>query len=79
MAIGAVARIECGGRKQMREVRSQSSFLSQNSPVLHFGLGSHAQAERIEIQWPSGTKTVLENVKADQRLFIREEAKESAP
>ena len=77
MAIGAVARLVSGGRTQTREVRSQSSFLSQNSPVLHFGLGDSPQADRIEIQWPSGTKTVLEKVKADQRLHIREELKES--
>ncbi|MFB3788490.1 MAG: CRTAC1 family protein [bacterium] len=76
MAIGAVAKLQSGSLIQMREVRSQSSFLSQNSPVLHFGLGPNPQAERIEIQWPSGSKTVLENVKADQRLFIREDAKE---
>lgn len=72
-AIGAVAKLWAGGRMQMREVRSGAGFLSQNSLTLHFGLGDRAKADRIEIAWPSGAVTRLENVSANQVLSIREE------
>ena len=79
LAIGAVAKLTAGDLHAMKQVFSGSSFLSQNSMVLHFGLGNHTTADRIEIQWPSGARTTLENIKADQRLLIREESKDSGP
>jgi hypothetical protein len=52
-AIGARVYCTTGDRRQMDEVRSGGSYLSQNDLRLHFGL---AQAEKadIEIHWPSG-------------------------
>jgi tetratricopeptide (TPR) repeat protein len=32
----------------------QSSYLSQNSPVLHFGLGAATRADSVELLWPDG-------------------------
>ena len=52
-----------------------SSYLSQNALRVHFGLGTHAQVDRVEIRWPSGIKQVLENVAADQFLTIQEPEK----
>jgi enediyne biosynthesis protein E4 len=53
-AIGAVVTVESGGHKQTQAVLSQSSFLSQNDFRLHFGLGSSASVDRIEVRWPNG-------------------------
>jgi hypothetical protein len=53
---GIGARIYCstaGGRRQMDEVRSGGSYLSQNDLRTHFGLGKATGAE-IEVHWPSG-------------------------
>jgi hypothetical protein len=41
--------------------------------ALTFGLGKDAIVSTIEIQWPSGIQQKLADVKADQRLSIREQ------
>jgi hypothetical protein len=53
---GIGARIVCkaGGRRQMDEVRSGGSYISQSDMRVHFGLGKEKSAE-IEVRWPSGT------------------------
>jgi hypothetical protein len=40
---------------------------------VHFGLGSAAVVNKIEIIWPSGIRQVLTNVKADRILDVTEE------
>jgi hypothetical protein len=70
-AIGARAIVTAGGRRQTREVLSQSSFYSQNDLRLHFGLGPAKSAD-IEIRWPSGLKEFYAGVQANQILRLRE-------
>ena len=48
------------------------SFLSSSDRRVFFGLGRHAYADRVEIRWPSGKVQVLEQVRADQFLKVRE-------
>jgi enediyne biosynthesis protein E4 len=53
---GIGARIYCStaeGRRQMDEIRSGGSYLSQNDLRAHFGLGKATGAE-MEVHWPSG-------------------------
>ncbi len=38
----------------MDEVRSGSSYVSNSDMRVHFGLGSAAKIEWVEIRWPSG-------------------------
>jgi hypothetical protein len=71
-AIGARVRVTASGRIQIDEVRSGGSYLSQNDLRLHFGLGSISEAEKIEIQWPSGVRQTQERVKGDRTVAIRE-------
>jgi enediyne biosynthesis protein E4 len=70
-AIGTRVTCHYGGKRQAQELVAQSSFYSSNDPRLHFGLASAATAD-VEIRWPSRTKQMLKNVKADQILTIRE-------
>src|SRR5258707_5500156 len=51
-AIGARVSLYAGNRRQVQEVRSGSSFLSQSDLRLHFGLGGADKVDRIEIEWP---------------------------
>jgi hypothetical protein len=51
-ALGARVVVTTGSRRQVQEVRSGSSYLSQNDPRLHFGLGRAERVDRIEIHWP---------------------------
>jgi hypothetical protein len=52
-AIGARVYCVTGKRKQMDEVRSGGSYISQNDLRIHFGLAKALTAD-IEIHWPSG-------------------------
>jgi hypothetical protein len=72
--IGARVTVVAGGLKQMDEVRSGGSYISQNDLRLHFGIGDAARVERIEVLWPSGRKEAFENLKANQ-IFVVEEGK----
>ena len=71
-ALGAVATIESASGKQMQTVHSGSSYCSQSDLALTFGLGKDEVVKSVTIQWPSGAKEVLNNVKPNQYLAVRE-------
>jgi hypothetical protein len=73
-ALGARVTVHLGARRLIDEVRSGGSFCSQNDLRLHFGLGTSAGADRIEVAWPSGAKEVVTSVPADRTIVIREGA-----
>jgi hypothetical protein len=52
-AIGARVSCASGQHRQLDEVRSGGSYLSQSDLRVHFGLGSVRTAD-IEIRWPGG-------------------------
>jgi enediyne biosynthesis protein E4 len=59
-ALGARVTLTAGGTRQLREVGTGPSYLSQRPPgEVHFGLGSAAAIERIEITWPDGSLQTL--------------------
>jgi len=69
--IGAKVRVTAGGRTQSREVNPYGSYLSTSDTRLHFGLGS-AVAARVEIEWPTGKKQIIDNVPAGKVLELDE-------
>lgn len=69
-AAGARVWLTSGATTQMRELHVGSNYLSQNPLVATFGLGSNTEAEAITIRWPSGKETVLQKVKANQRVYV---------
>jgi len=74
MAIGARMTVKAGKLTQLSEVRGGGSYLSQNDPRLHFGLGTETKMDEIEIKWPSGKVEVLHDVPADFIYTITEGA-----
>ncbi len=70
-AIGGRVTAHYGGRRQVQEVLSQSSFYSVNDFRLHFGLGTAAEAD-LDIRWPNGATETLRKVAANQLVTIRE-------
>jgi hypothetical protein len=72
-AIGARVTAHYGGKTQVQEVLSQSSFYSSSDSRLHFGLGTAAMAD-LEIRWPSGAKESLKKVPADHLVTVKEGA-----
>ena len=70
-AIGARVTARYGGKTQVREVQSQSSYLSVNDSRLHFGLGAAAIAD-LEVRWPNGGVEKFARVAANQLVHITE-------
>lgn len=52
--LGAVIRVTANGVTQSQVVKSGGSFLSESQRERTFGLGKAAQADRVEVVWPSG-------------------------
>lgn len=72
-AIGARAWITTGKHRQMNEVASGGSVMSQNDLRLHFGLGTADTVDSIEVKWPTTQKIDrFTQLKANQILTIRE-------
>jgi Tfp pilus assembly protein PilF len=76
--IGAELRLTAGGARQVRQVGAQASYLSQNSLIETFGLGSLTTVDTLEVRWPSGARDVRTGIPANQRLVVTEGAGASA-
>jgi len=72
--LGARIRVKVGPRTLVDEVRSGSSYISNNDRRVHFGLGSLTQIDWIEIRWPSGLTEMFEKPGIDRILALKEGA-----
>ena len=72
MGIGARVRVRSDSLVQVREVRSGSSYLSQNDTRAHFGLGERTRVDTVEVRWPSGMVDRLVDVAADRLIVVQE-------
>jgi hypothetical protein len=52
--IGARVTVDAGGIKQVREIRSGGSYLSQSDLRAYYGLGSYSGAVDVEVRMPGG-------------------------
>jgi enediyne biosynthesis protein E4 len=57
--------------KQIGEVRSGGSFISQNDLRLHFGLGGGTSAT-VSVRWPDGKTENIAGIAGNQAITIRE-------
>jgi hypothetical protein len=73
-AIGAKVTIEAGGRRQVAEVRSGGSYISQNDLRVRFGLGDTTTVDRLTIRWPRGAVETAKTLAADRIYRAREGA-----
>jgi enediyne biosynthesis protein E4 len=70
--IGAQVEVLAGGNRQQHERVAGSSYLSQDDPRIHFGLGIATKADKLTVTWPSGIQQVLENLAADRVITVEE-------
>ncbi len=71
-AIGARVTLNAGGRPRVKEVCAGSGFVSQNTSLLHFGLGDARSVERLEVRWPSGKTQTFRALAVNRRYRIVE-------
>lgn len=70
--IGARVTVRAGDLTQMEEKKTGTSYLSQNDPRLHFGLGHRTRIDEIVIRWPGGTVQRLADIDSDQVISVVE-------
>jgi enediyne biosynthesis protein E4 len=70
-AIGAKITIEAAGRRQVREIRSGGSYLSQSDLRAYFGLGVEAGPVAVEVRMPGGSRWRWRDLAVD-RLHVLE-------
>ena len=70
--IGARVRVTAGGQQRVREVQRGYGFQTAHDDRLLFGLGALERVERVEIDWPSGQRQVLEEPPLRHYLTVRE-------
>jgi hypothetical protein len=71
-AIGARVTVTAGGVTQVNEVRGGGSYLAQNDLRVHFGLGSAATVDRVQVRWPNGREETWGDVAADRIVTLSE-------
>jgi hypothetical protein len=70
--IGARISVKSGARTLVDEVRSGSSYSSNNDMRVHFGLGTVPKIDWIDVRWPSGLVERFEDVSSDRILTLKE-------
>lgn len=59
------------GQRWTRFVDGGSSYLSQNSPTLHFGLGKNGSLDEIIVHWLHREVQIIGNPEIDRLLVVR--------
>ena len=72
LALNARVYVTTGSMRQMDEVRSGGSYLSQSDLRLHFGLDNSNKVDRLTIRWPSGVVDEMRDIPADQQIVVEE-------
>jgi hypothetical protein len=72
LALNARIWVTTGKLRQMDEVRSGGSYLSQSDLRLHFGLGHTDRIDKVEVLWLNGERQVFENVASDRFYHLKQ-------
>jgi hypothetical protein len=71
--ISARVTVTAGGKKQVLVNQWATSYLTNNDPRLHIGLGSEKKIDLLEINWSDGKKESYKNIDSDRYIVIEEE------
>ena len=67
---GIGARVIVGN--QVRTMTTAAGYASSSHAGVHFGVGTATEIDRVEVLWPSGTRQIVEKVKTNQVVEVRE-------
>ncbi len=68
-ALGAEVSVTANGRTRTQVDNARADFLSQDTRVLHFGVGDSERAT-VTVRWPDGEVTRVTDIATGQRLVI---------
>ena len=69
-AIGAKIQLKTTDRTQIREIYAGDSYMSSNSFVVEFGVGSATQIETLRVTWLNGGTQARHNIPINQRVRV---------
>ena len=69
--IGAEVIVRAGGKRWWSLLQPATSYLASHDPALHFGLGTAARVDEIEVLWPDGLTEKFPGTAIDQTLTLR--------
>lgn len=72
MGIGSTVTVTSSTTKEIEEPFIGSSFYSENSQWLTFGLSTSTTPVTVVVHWPSGRTSLLTNVPVDERIIVTE-------
>jgi hypothetical protein len=72
-AFGSSVRLVVDGETTLAELNGGSSHASQNSSIIHFGLGESTTVDSAIITFPSGIERVLTQIEANQVVEVVED------
>ena len=70
LGIGARIAVRVGEAVRIDEVRTGSSYASQNALSQHFGLAGASGADSVEITWPGGARQRFESLSDGRYLLV---------
>ncbi|HXW16147.1 MAG TPA: CRTAC1 family protein [Terriglobia bacterium] len=71
--IGATVRVDAGGQTYTKYNDGKSGYLAQSVLPLYFGLGDAPKIDRVEVDWPSGRKQLVQTgLEENHTVVIRE-------
>jgi hypothetical protein len=71
-AVSAKVIVTAGGKKKVYINQWATSYLSNNDPRLHIGLGQQKSVEQIEVNWSDGKKEIFKNPSIDKYIIIEQ-------
>ena len=72
-AVGAKIQVKTANQTQIREIYAGDSYMSSNSLIAEFGVGSATQVESVQVIWSNGETQTLHNIPANQRIRVTQE------
>lgn len=71
-ATGATVYLTVGNTRQRADLISGASYSSHNESILHFGLGTAATVDKLEVKWPDGTAEMMPVPNVDRAFTVVE-------
>ncbi len=69
-ALGSQVTLHAGDKTMYQELSPMRGFQSCIDPVITFGLGETETIDLLQVRWPDGKITEIENIKGNQRLEL---------
>ncbi|MDH3652205.1 MAG: VCBS repeat-containing protein, partial [Saprospiraceae bacterium] len=68
--LGAKIVVHTGNQVQYQYLQTTRGFQSAVPPEAHFGLGDNSQVDKIEVHWPNGSISKMEDLPSNQHIVI---------